>query len=90
MKVPGYMTAKEALGNGFTHHGTYFGIPLWVAPENPDFPVAAKWAPMECIVTAAMLIECTMRSCFFPDDEACFQFGVGKKIILSLEQSGNG
>lgn len=75
----GYMTAKEAVASGFTHHGKYFGIPVWVAPEK-DFMVATKWAPMEYVMTAAHYIEGFLRSVFHPDDEPVFQFLLGAKI----------
>jgi hypothetical protein len=37
----GYMTAAEAKGHGFTHHGSYYGMPLWLAPGAPGIQVAA-------------------------------------------------
>lgn len=77
----GYMTAKEALENGFTHHGKYFGIPVWVAPDQ-DFMVATKWAPMEHVMTAAHYIEGFLRSVFRPDDEPVFQFLLGPAIAV--------
>lgn len=75
----GYMTAKEALSHGFTHHGKYFGIPVWVAPEK-DFMVATKWAPMEYVMTAAHYVEGFMRSVLFPNDEPAFRFLLGAPI----------
>ena len=76
----GYMTKREALANGFTHHGSYYGIPLWLAPYNPDFPVAAKWAPLEWLMSAFTFIEQTISSLVFPNDEPAFQFGIGEPI----------
>lgn len=75
----GYMTEKEAVAAGFTHHGKYFGTPCWVAPDN-GFMVATKWAPMEYAMTAAHYAEGFLRSVFFPDDEPRFQFLLGGKI----------
>lgn len=75
----GYMNAKEALKQGFTHHGSYFGIPVWVAP-NDEFMVATKWAPMEYLMTAAHYIEGFLHSVMFPDDEPGFRFLLGPKI----------
>lgn len=75
----GYMTAKEALKNDFTHHGSYYGIPCWIVP-NHDFTVATKWAPMEWVMTAFHVIEGFLRSCYFPDDEPGFQFLLGPEI----------
>lgn len=80
MKFFGYMTEDEALKNGFTHHGKYYGIPVWIAPANPDCPVATKWAPMECIMTLFIWIASFMRPILFPHDPPCFQFKIFKKI----------
>lgn len=77
----GYMTASEAKSQGFTHHGSYFGIPCWIGnPEQEGMMVATKWAPMEPVMTAFHYIEGFMRSVLFPDDPPCFQFAVGGKI----------
>ena len=75
----GYMTAKDAKEAGFTHHGKYFGIPCWIAPDL-GFMVATKWSPMEYVMTAAHVIEQIMRSILFPNDEPGFQFFIGKEI----------
>jgi hypothetical protein len=85
MKFPGYITAKEAVAKGFTHHGKYFGIPVWLAPDNPDFPVATKWSPMECVMTAVAFIETTLRLAF--GDDAYFQFVVMENIKSKKELS---
>lgn len=82
MKFPGHITESEALKNGFTHHGSYYGLPCWMAPDNPDNPVATKWAPMECILTLFILIEISVRPILFPEDEPFFQFKIIKKINM--------
>lgn len=76
----GYMSEKQALKNGFTHHGKYFGIPVWVAPEK-EFMVATKWAPMEYVMAAMHPVEQFMRSVLHPEDEPVFQFMLGRKIV---------
>lgn len=76
----GYMTKREAIANGFTHHGKYFGIPVWLAPENASFPVATKWAPLEFLMPLVHWIEGTMVGLFYPDSEPAFQFLVGPAI----------
>jgi hypothetical protein len=81
----GYMTAKEARSHGFTHHGSYFGIPVWVGnPERADdvggVMIATKWAPMEYLMTVFHYIEGFMRAVLFPDAEPRFQFQVGPEI----------
>lgn len=77
----GYMTKREALANGFTNHGKYYGIPLWVAPDGPDgMMVATKWAPAELLMTVFHVFEGVIRPVLFPEDEPVFQFMVGREI----------
>lgn len=77
----GYMTAKEAKAQGFTHHGKYFGIPVWIGnPERDGMLVATKWAPLEYLMTLFHAIEGLMRATLYPEDEPAFQFQVGPKI----------
>lgn len=83
MKLPGYMTAEEALAQGFTHHGKYFGIPVWIGhPEDTagGMLVATKWAPMEYAMSVAHVVEGLLRGMFYPDEEPSFQFLVGARI----------
>ena len=76
----GYMTKKEALREGFTHHGSYYGIPLWIGDPDGEFIVATKWAPMEYLMSAAHHIGALLTAAFFPDEEPAFRFLVGKQI----------
>lgn len=79
----GYMSAREALANGFTHHGKYFGVPIWVGDidnEAGTLLVAAKWAPMEHVMTLLHHVEATLRPLLFPDEPPSFQFWVGAPI----------
>jgi len=79
----GYMSANKASAEGFTHHGKYFGIPVWLGDiDNQDggLMVATKWAPMEFLMTAAHHIEGTLRPLLFPHSEPAFQFLVGAAI----------
>lgn len=79
----GYMTAREAKAQGFTHHGKYFGIPVWIGnPESEDggMTVATKWAPMEYVMTLAHYVEGFLRSTLYPEDPPQFQFLLGPEI----------
>lgn len=75
MKFPGHMTAAEALAHGFTHHGKYHGIPVWLSPASPSFQVATKWAPMEALMTVVTTLEAV-----FSD---AFKFKVGQPIEVT-------
>ena len=76
----GYMTKSEALAAGMTHHGSYYGIPVWMAPDDPDFLCCAKWRPFDYLMTVFSFIECLMRSLLEPEEEPVFQFKVLKSI----------
>jgi hypothetical protein len=75
----GYMTAAEAKAEGFTHHGKYFGIPVWMSDDATPM-VATKWAPMEYVMSAFHEIEGLLRDVFMSQDEPGFQFWMGRKI----------
>jgi hypothetical protein len=75
----GYIPAAQALAQGFTHHGKYFGLPIWLtAEEGPA--IACKWAPLEHLLPVVMWIEGTLRELFFPEREPAFQILQGPAI----------
>lgn len=78
----GYMTAREALSKGFTHHGDYYGIPCWIGGlySHDSIMVATKWAPLELLMTVFHVIEGVLRPILFPMDPPCFQFRVREPI----------
>ena len=83
----GYMTAAEALANGFTHHGKYFGVPIWIGgvdDAEAGLLVATKWAPLECVMTLLHHVERTLRPLIYPDEPPAFQFWVGAPIEQPL------
>jgi hypothetical protein len=75
-----YMTAEKAKQEGFTHHGKYYGIPVWIGDPDGDCMVATKWAPLEPLMTLFHYIEGFMHSMMHPYDEPYFQFQVGERI----------
>jgi uncharacterized protein (DUF779 family) len=73
----GYMTKKEAVNYGFTNHGFYWFIPVWISDE--EFPVvAAKWKPMELLFTVVSRIEGLIS--FMMGKESGFRFYIGPRI----------
>lgn len=55
-KMTWYMSKAEALNEGFTHNGSYFGIPVYMTLENEPI-VAAKFMPFEYLMPIFMHIE---------------------------------
>ena len=81
MKIPGYMTAAEALAEGFTHHGAYYGIPIWIGQVDTEEPlVATKHVALEPLMTFFHAVEGFIGSTFFPGREPAFLFKVGAPI----------
>lgn len=74
----GYMTQKEARENGFTHHGRYFGIPMWMSPASRE--AVTKWAPMDFVVAAVHLVEGFLRSAFYPNRRPVARLMLGPEI----------
>lgn len=80
MKIPGYMTAKEAKAEGFTHHGNYYGIPIWIGYVDTATPmVATKHAALEPLMTLFHMIEGLVGGLFL-NREPAFLFQVGAPI----------
>lgn len=76
----GFMNKKQAIAEGFTHHGSYYGIPVWIGDIDGDFNVCTKWAPMEHLMSVAHNIEAFLFTHFFPDREPAFVFKIGDRI----------
>lgn len=77
----GYMTAREARAQGFTHHAKYFGIPCWIGEIESEAPLlCTKWAPLEHLMPLWQSLEQTVAGFLYPDEEPCFRFLVGREI----------
>lgn len=55
MKI--YTSAKEAKALGFTHHGSLYGVPVWIDPDPHDFKVAVKCIVFEPLVDLIEVME---------------------------------
>lgn len=80
----GYMTAREALKAGFTHHGKIFFIPIWITDEECPM-VAAKWSPLEYLITPVEMVALFIRSIMYPEDEPTFVMMIGAPIEAPKE-----
>lgn len=77
----GYMTERQAVEAGLTHHGSYYGIPIWMGDLDSEGPmICAKWAPMEYLMSAVHYLEGMLAPIMRPDMEPCFMFKVEKEI----------
>lgn len=73
----GQINKKEALGYGATHHGSYYGIPIWINPETSlAFP---KNNMLEPLMLVFAWIECFIKT-IIPNSDVNFQFTVKERI----------
>lgn len=81
-KMLGYITKQEALELGMTHHGSYYGLPVWIGPAETEdgCRIYTKWQPLDYMIGVFCFIENIMRSILFPEDEPMFQISIGKEI----------
>lgn len=68
----GYIDRQKARSVGFTHQGTYFGIPLWLTSSTIPM-VSAKWMPLELVVTLLRHIERIVKLAIQVDTEQMHQ-----------------
>jgi len=73
----GYTTEKQAKINGFTHHGSYYGIPIWINAESEMPEVMAKFLPFELFFFIFSQIELLLIRLTNMDG---FMFKIGKPI----------
>jgi hypothetical protein len=78
----GYTTAKEAKAHSCTHHGSYYGIPLWMGDIDSEAPlVFAKWAPLDHLITVFSYVEGLLFPIVHgPDAQPMFMFKVEGQI----------
>jgi hypothetical protein len=62
----GYIDQQKAKEKGFTHQGKYFGISLWITDSHRP-TIAAKWPPMEYIISFFSRSEKWIKEHFFPN-----------------------
>ena len=73
----GQISKEEALGYGATHHGSYYGIPIWINPKtNLAFP---KNDMLEPLMIVFSFIECFIKS-IIPNSDLNFQYTVKERI----------
>jgi hypothetical protein len=78
-RLIGYVSAAKAAADGYTHHGKYCGLPIWIkAAQEPE--IAFKWAPLDHVIKAIVWIDQTVRELQFPDAKPGFDIWQGPPI----------
>ena len=75
----GYLTAEEAKKVGFTNHGSYYGIPIYMTVEECPMIATKVWW-LEWLMTVCHYIEGSIYSLFLVDEEPAFCFTVKNEI----------
>lgn len=73
------ITKEQALEIGFTHHGSYFGIPLWMTDSEQPF-ITVKFSCMNSTFDMANQIEGFLFHLFWPEEVRVTTFKIGRKI----------
>lgn len=83
--ILGYTTKAEAIAAGCTHHGSYYGIPLWMGDIDSEAPlVFAKWAPLDFLIGVFAMVENLLAPLVYgPDAAVGFRF----KLLGEIEEA---
>ena len=74
----GWVTKEAAKKEGFTNHGSYYGIPLYIGGAEDDMCIVTKHIAFEWLVDIADFIE---SLCYdIVGAERMFCFTVGSEI----------
>ncbi|MFT5164337.1 MAG: hypothetical protein ACI9FJ_002938 [Alteromonadaceae bacterium] len=73
-----YMTRQRALKAGFTHHGSYHGIPMWLGGIDGVPVVCAKIEVLEHVVSLFHYLEKQFGR--LRQTRPIFRFKVGRQI----------
>ena len=76
----GYTTEEAARSDGYSHHGYYYGIPIYIADPHSDCRVEPKWSPMTLLMSVFIEFEHWSYVLFFPDEKPAFRIALGKSI----------
>lgn len=79
LKLIGYKSVSVAKGmEVFDHHGSYYGVPIYMGDIGGQTYTMVKWVIMEPVFDLFEMLEPIMRRIFYGEDNVCFQFTVGK------------
>jgi hypothetical protein len=82
LSLIGYVTKKKALALGFTHHGSYWGIPIYMDDNNDCPTICAKWIPLYCLFPLVEFFEFFLFFIFCQGEQTYFRFTKKRKIVL--------
>lgn len=84
----GFMTKHEALSEGFTHHGSYYGIPLWMT-ETDEPMICPKHILLEPVMDLFIAIEMFLFPLVHGEDaDPVFRFVIKSKIEVDDARTG--
>lgn len=75
----GYVTKKEAKQHGFTHNGSYYGIPLWIGGDEECPMIASKFTLLDPVMDLFFHIEGFINTVILGKENS-FQFTIKEEI----------
>ena len=81
LKLIGYKSVAVAKSmEVFDHHGSYYGVPIYMGDIGGQTYTMVKWVIMEPVFDLFEILEPVMRRMFYGEDAVCFQFTVVKSF----------
>ena len=76
-----FISEAEAVAAGFTHHGKYCGIPIYVAGDHfRGIEISVKWKLLDYIDVISLIAYVEMITRYIIGDERGFRFLIGEKL----------
>lgn len=76
----GFMTEQKAKELGFTHHGSYFGVPIYIGDPYGQCMVTVKHPILDPLFDLMGVLEGIFRPLVHPENPAVFQFRLKGRI----------
>jgi len=77
-----YLTKEDLLRQKFTHHGRYYGLPIWIGDHGDDkqFMIAPKYKFTGKIMHLMMGADEIIQFFTRPGEEYSLKFFIGREI----------
>ncbi|MGY3961417.1 hypothetical protein [Aeromonas popoffii] len=80
IELLGFMTEQKAKELGFTHHGSYFGVPVYIGDPYGQCMVTTKHPILDPLFDLMGVLEGIFRPLIHPENPAVFQFRLKGRI----------
>lgn len=80
IELLGFMTEQKAKELGFPHHGSYFGVPIYISDPYGECMVTAKHPLLDPLFDLMGVLEGIFRPLVHPENPDVFQFKLKGRI----------